>query len=162
MALERMEHVKQQEGAILFDDFFLQKVFKEGKTDTILDVFITLFFSALFGVLLFMEEKISNTQEFLETLPLKEKMKKSKKHYILLVSFYWTIMGCLPKMIFYGLQFPYGRWTAASSSVTYLPQLRVPIWSIVMIVMLGCFLANYGVTYLMWRILEKEKIISMF
>lgn len=161
MALERMEHVKQQEGAILFDDFFLQKVFKEGKTDTILDVFITLFFSALFGVLLFMEEKISNTQEFLETLPLKEKMKKSKKHYILLVSFYWTIMCCLPKMVFYGQPFPYSRWMAASCSVTYLPQIRVPIWSIVMIVMLGCFLINYGVTYLMWRILEKEKIVSM-
>lgn len=91
MSVERVEHLKSREDAIIFDDLSFQKLFLEGKGDSVLDIGLSLMLSCAFAVLPFYEEKICNMQQFLNTMPFEKKTEVNKKHWITAVSAFWKI-----------------------------------------------------------------------
>ncbi len=151
MTLERIEHVKKNKEAKIFDDLALQRLLYEDKSDSKLDLLLGIAFTVVFAGLLCFEERVYEMNPFLNTMPEYALINQNKRILLGIVCGMLSCLAMLPKLISLGIRFGYHGLGAPAHSIIYFPQVGLPIWSVLVI----CFLVYYMLLFIVGEIIRK-------
>lgn len=140
-AMERMQYVKQTEGAVLFDDLSLWYFLENNSFHRKIDFFVSAVMMIILGFLLYYEEKVYDIEIFIATMPQYNRSKRCKKIFIAIVSVMMTGIAIIPRMIKYNVNV-LSLSDTPMCSVPYLPT-----WKADMIWVFVCMAVIYTIIY---------------
>lgn len=140
-AMERMQYVKQTDGAVLFDDLSLRYFLENNSLHRKIDFFVSALMMLILGFLLYYEEKVYDIEIFIATMPQYNRSKRCKKIFIAIVSVMMTGIAIIPRMIKYNVSM-LSLSKTPTCSVPYLPT-----WKADMIWVFVCMAVIYAIIY---------------